>query len=402
MKAAILAIGSELLQGFLVDTNSSFLAQELTALGIEVDSIHAVGDRQESIVRWMRRAMDDADVIVCTGGIGPTADDLTREAVAEICGETPIVDPDLLATVESFFLRRGASMPERNAKQAWLIPSAEALPNAMGTAPGWLVRTGGRVIILMPGVPREMMPMWQQEAVPRLLPSLGGDAIVSRTLKTIGIGESAVEAEIRHLVDRAMPVVSTYAKNDGVHIRVLAVGASHADATSAVDGVVDEITAILGPAIYGELDVSLPSAVLQPLADADKSLSVVEIGTAGQVDALLTSDPVISHVVVEGRALPSRSNGPARRPEALADLVMAVCTYSGSDVGLGVEVVKTASDTMGRHDATIHTVVIENNQVHECRHSFAAREIELGRRASLLAAEDLRRVLLASTPHQTA
>ena len=194
MRAVVISVGSELLDGFLTDTNATFLAQEMAALGIELVGVSQVGDSLPRILTTLRRAWDDADLIVTTGGIGPTEDDLTREAVAALLGETTTVDPDLLRGIADYFAARGLVMPEQNAKQAWLIPSAKALPNPMGTAPGWFVERDGHVIVSMPGVPREMMRMWREQAVPRLLPHLGDRAVVSRTLKTIGIGSRPLSA----------------------------------------------------------------------------------------------------------------------------------------------------------------------------------------------------------------
>lgn len=398
MKAVIFAIGSELLQGFLVDTNSAHLAQEITAMGIEVVGIRGVGDSQPAIVKAMRQAMQDADLLVCTGGVGPTADDLSREAVAEICNESPVVDPDLLVTVESFFRRRGSIMPERNAKQAWTIPSAEPLVNPMGTAPGWYVRTSGVRIVLMPGVPREMMPMWQNEVVPRLLPFLGEEAIASATLKTIGVGESAVEEALSDLIDRQYPVVSTYAKNDGVHIRIVATASTQDEAQLAVDECEREVRGIMGSAVYGDLATSLPAAVLQPLLECKAALAIWECGTAGQVASLFMSDPDASGAVRFGRIEPvSSSLDDASAVSALNDSLPAMLTRHNVQFGIGVMVRKGDADDVGRFDAVIDILVqLPESQVFS-QHTFGAREIELGRRASLLAAEVFRAALLDST-----
>ena len=398
MKAVIFAIGSELLQGFLVDTNSQFLAQELTAIGIDVVSIHGVGDDQPAITRAMRQAMDDADLLVCTGGVGPTSDDLSREAVAEICGEEPVVDPDLLTVVESFFRRRGSVMPERNSKQAWLIPSAEPLTNAMGTAPGWFVHTSGVRIVLMPGVPREMTQMWQHEVVPRLLPFLGENSIASTTLKTIGIGESSVEEALRQIIDREYPIVSTYAKNDGVHIRIVATAGSAREAEQAVQYTEQEIRQIIGAFVYGGLTTSLPAALLQPLLSLGAALSIWECGTAGQVTSLFMSDPEVSTAINRGHVEPR----PGELADSLAsslvsDSLTRLIGDTGSQYGLGVLVRTGDSDDMGRLDAVIDIIVQLPTCQATSRHSFAAREMELGRRASLLAAEKFREALMAST-----
>jgi nicotinamide-nucleotide amidase len=172
MRAHIISIGSELLLGHITDTNATFLAQELTAVGIPLVHVTSAGDDRGELLGAIQHALTLTDVVICSGGIGPTDDDLTREVIAEIAGETPTLDPDLFETLKSFFANRGQNMPERNAKQAWTIPSCEVLPNPVGTAPGWMVRPAtmpGKIIIAMPGVPREMYRMWREQALPRIL-----------------------------------------------------------------------------------------------------------------------------------------------------------------------------------------------------------------------------------------
>ncbi|HEU0165416.1 MAG TPA: molybdopterin-binding protein, partial [Thermomicrobiales bacterium] len=220
-------MGSELLLGHITDTNATFLAQELTANGIELIHVTSTGDDLAELTATLKRALEQADVVICSGGIGPTDDDLTREAIAAVVGETPTIDPDLLTTLKGFFAGRGMDMPERNAKQAWTIPSSDVLPNPVGTAPGWFVTVAGdepKYIVTMPGVPREMFRMWSEQALPRIRERSGQSIIDTIVIKTIGIGESAAEQEIHDLILASDPIVATYAKDDGVHVMVSAVG----------------------------------------------------------------------------------------------------------------------------------------------------------------------------------
>ena len=161
MKAELLSIGTELLLGQIVDTNANYLAGRLALLGIDCLHMQTVGDNLPRAKQAFERALSRSDLVVATGGLGPTEDDLTREAIAAALGETPTVEPGLAAELVAWFSGRGMAMPERNRKQAWLIPSARALPNPNGTAPGWDVQKNGKRIIAMPGVPREMTPMWE-------------------------------------------------------------------------------------------------------------------------------------------------------------------------------------------------------------------------------------------------
>jgi nicotinamide-nucleotide amidase len=217
VRAELLSIGTELLLGQIVDTNSAWLSGRLAALGIDCHWMSTVGDNMARATEAVRRAWERSDLVVCTGGLGPTEDDLTREAIAAALGETVAADPALEAELRAWFASRGVAMAERNRKQAWLIPSSRALANPLGTAPGWLVERDGRRLVAMPGVPREMTRMWEHEVEPLLRAST---PIHSRTLKLLGIGESTLEETIGDLVRSTAPTVATYAKSDGVHVRI--------------------------------------------------------------------------------------------------------------------------------------------------------------------------------------
>src|SRR5690625_2257489 len=219
--AEIISVGTELLLGETLDTNSSFLAAELANLGVDVYWSQRVGDNLERLQAAAGAAISRAELVVITGGLGPTVDDLTREAIAASVGEEPEVGEALARDLRSWFARSGREMPEGNLKQAWSIPSATSLPNPLGTAPGWLVQhpgIEGHYFLALPGPPQEMTRMWREEAIPRLpLP----EARLHRTvLKTHGIGESAVAELLAPFLHSSNPTVATYAKDDGVHVRV--------------------------------------------------------------------------------------------------------------------------------------------------------------------------------------
>src|SRR5919205_465785 len=186
MRAEILSIGTELLLGQIVDTNANFLAQQLPALGLDLYYVSQIGDNLERLKDAFRRGLERSDVIITSGGLGPTEDDLTREAIAELFGERLEVQPHLEQELRAFFQRRGRTMPERNVKQATTIPSGTYLPNPVGTAPGWWVERDGKVIVAMPGVPHEMHKMWTEQAQPRLARLITGGTIASRVLKLAG------------------------------------------------------------------------------------------------------------------------------------------------------------------------------------------------------------------------
>jgi nicotinamide-nucleotide amidase len=281
LTAEIVSIGTELLLGEITDTNASWLAARLPALGIPLYRVQQVGDNQARLVATLRQAWSRANLLVLTGGLGPTEDDLTREAIAELCGESMVVVPELAEELRAFFARRGRTMPERNVKQATLIPSATVLRNPIGTAPGWWVARQGRYIAAMPGVPVEMRQMWQNEVVPHLLVLPRGGVIVSRTLKLLGMGESAVEEQLGDLVRSANPTVATYAKDDGIHVRIAARAPQGGDAWPAIERVEAHVRALFGDLIYGVDQDDLATTVRQLIEQRSARLAVGEAGLEG-------------------------------------------------------------------------------------------------------------------------
>jgi nicotinamide-nucleotide amidase len=285
LRAELLSIGTELLLGQIVDTNSAYLAGRLAGRGIDLLYTSTVGDNLGRATDTVRRAIERSDLVVCTGGLGPTEDDLTREAIAAALGETPAADPALEADLRSWFASRSAPMPERNRKQAWLIPSARALPNPLGTAPGWDVRRDGKRIIAMPGVPREMTRMWEVEVEPTLDE---GSVLRSRTLKLLGIGESSVEEALDELVHSTAPTVATYAKNDGVHVRITDKGADGAAVARRIDAMDRTVRERIGQHVWGTDDDTLGTVVGRSLAARGWRLAVAEAITGGEIACALT------------------------------------------------------------------------------------------------------------------
>lgn len=268
-----------------MDTNSAYLAGRLASLGVDLLHLSTVGDNLGRATEAVTRALGRSDLLVCTGGLGPTEDDLTREAIAAALGETPAVDAALEADLRAWFGGRGIQMPERNRKQAWLIPSARPIANPLGTAPGWDVRRDGRRIIAMPGVPREMTRMWEVEVEPSLT---AGGILRSRTLKLLGIGESSVEEALDELVRSTSPTVATYAKNDGVHVRVTDKGSAEESVLARIATMEATIRDRIGQHIWGTDDDTLGTVVGQALTARGWRLAVAESITGGEIARTLT------------------------------------------------------------------------------------------------------------------
>ena len=292
--AQILAVGTELTTGTTRDTNSGDLARGLTALGVRVLSSTALPDDLDLVTAAFASALETADLVVSTGGLVPTPDDLTREAIAAACGLEPFVDADLLAAIEGLFTRRGMSMPEANRKQAWLIEGGAALPNAHGSAPGWWVeRPDGRIVVALPGPPREMWPMWRDHALPRLRAGQLGAERASHTLRLTGVGESTLVGMIGEGVLRAAnPQVATYARLDAVDVVVSAEADGRSSAQELVDDAISLLRQRVGEYVFAEGDQTWADALAARLGD--RTLATVEIGTAGQLLALLGSAPFVT------------------------------------------------------------------------------------------------------------
>ncbi len=269
-------MGTELLLGEILDSNSAYLANELRARGVTLHFKSVVGDNLGRVAATLRLALSRADLVIVGGGLGPTDDDLTREAIAEVAGETPEVADDLLRPLRERFESRGRSFPEANRKQAWLIPSAEALPNPNGTAPGWLVRLGERIIVALPGPPREMQPMWREQVLPRL--TLPQRALWHTTLHSWGLGESHIAEALGNLTREANPSVATYARRHGVDVRVAASAGGEEEARELAALALARVEAALGDHLYGRDAETLAGIVLASLSGRGENVASVEAG----------------------------------------------------------------------------------------------------------------------------
>ncbi len=290
MRAEIISCGTELLLGHITDTNATYLAQSLASLGIDLYFVSQVGDNQGRIVETLRRTWERSDLVVITGGLGPTEDDLARESISTMLGETMQVDPTLEAELRAMFAARNSVMPERNIKQATLIPSAQVLRNPRGTAPGWWVEKDGHIIVAMPGVPREMYHMWENEVIPRLAPFTGG-LIFTRILRVWGLGESAVEERLGSVIHSNNPTVATYAKSDAIDVRITAKAETREQAEQQVAEMETQTRLILGHYIFGVDRDTLQSVIGKQLSSRNQWLAVMDSITGGLLSSTITDYP---------------------------------------------------------------------------------------------------------------
>lgn len=288
--AFLLSIGSELLAGETVDTNAAFLGRELRLLGLGMAEVRQLPDDRDVIAKGFVQASAQADLVLATGGLGPTHDDLTREGLAHALGEELALDPELEASLRERFAAYGR-MPESNLRQAMRVPSAQVLANPIGSAPGWWVQRGAGVIVLMPGVPSEMRRMWADEVVPRLRARIPRAALSVRTVKTFGMGESAVAELAGELLSAPPPGVEAgiYARDDGVHLRFSTSGdaaALETLATRAVD--------LLADHVWGTDEDDLGAVALAAMGRARAAtVASWEADTGGTLLAILAAVPAL-------------------------------------------------------------------------------------------------------------
>jgi nicotinamide-nucleotide amidase len=288
MKAIIISIGNELTSGQTIDTNSAYLAEQLGVFGIETLSHVTVGDDRAATSRAITAAADEAELVLVTGGLGPTADDLSRQALADAMGGVELVqDAASLAELEDFFSRRGRTMVDANRIQAMFPAGSRAIANACGTAPGIAARVGRAMVYVMPGVPGEMRRMFAERIGPEL--PRGNVAIVRRTLQTFGAGESDVGARIVDLMARdANPLVGTTVASGLIGIRLTSMAATPAEAVRLADATIAEITARLGDLVVGEGEHAMSAAVGLELRRRGESLATAESCTGGLIGEMIT------------------------------------------------------------------------------------------------------------------
>ena len=348
MRAEIISCGTELLLGHISDTNATYLAQNLAALGIDLYYVSQVGDNQGRVVETLQRAWGRSDLIIMTGGLGPTEDDLTRESISVMLGEKMYVDPELEAELRDKFARLRVQMPERNLKQATLISSAQSLANPIGSAPGWWVEKDGRVLVAMPGVPREMFRMWGDQVLPRLHKLTGG-LIFTRILRVYGIGEATIEERLGELIHTTNPTVATYAKVDAVDVRISAKAKQRELAEQMVVDVELQICELLGDAIFGRDKDTLALVTGKQLLAHQWTLGVMESLTGGLLASMITDVPGASRyfsggIVTYSTELKARMGVPqdildcygAVSEQTARAMACAVRERLGTDFGIGI------------------------------------------------------------------
>jgi nicotinamide-nucleotide amidase len=292
MLSEIVTTGTELLLGQIDDTNATYLARQLRDLGIDLFFRTTVGDNESRIAQALEQALARADLVLTTGGLGPTVDDVTREAVARVTGRPLVLHPHLLAQIETFFAQVRAPMTDNNRRQAHLPEGCIPIENPVGTAPGFIVEDPRGIIITLPGVPHEMRYLMEHAVAPYLQRRLGRqEVLVTRILRTVAVGESRVDQAIADLETSTNPTVGLAAHPGQTDVRVVAKAATQTEAEALVAGVEAEIRRRLGAAVYATGDATLEAVIADLLRERSATLSVAETVTQGDLARRLSAHP---------------------------------------------------------------------------------------------------------------
>ena len=406
LKAEIMGIGTELLMGELTDTNSSWIASRLPALGIELQWVSIVGDDFAKLTEAFKRGMERSDIVITTGGLGPTQDDLTREAIAAAFNETPTIQQEVVKDLERYFAARGGPMPQHNIKQANLIPSARFVHNRNGTAPGWWVEREGKIVICMPGPPNENHPMWEEQVEPKLTELIEGEVTITRNIKTMGMSEGAVDEVISEFFGIENPYLGIYSKADGIHLRVIARAKDRETAQRLIAPVEKAIDERLGEYIWGYDDDTPSQAAAHVLISKGLSVAVIEMCTGGALTNSIT-DAADSLTFFKGGTIaydkaslqiygvPAdviSKHGVVSQQTANAMAHTIRCNLS-TDLGVAVTGVPGPGEFEGKPLGLVYISVTDGKQVREMEMRLPPRQVTIKRRVPNQALIELRRMI---------
>ncbi len=407
--AEIVSIGTELLQAASVDTNSLYLVEQLQGVGIEVSYRTVVGDDRQRIQQVLRQALHRADEEVDTGGLGPTQDDRTRDALADVSGRRLVLHSKTLNGIEERFARRAVAMPEAAKRQAWVPEGFVVLDNRHGTAPGLLWEEGERLLVALPGPPREMHPLFVDQVLPVLLRKTGnGQRIRARTVKVCGLFESQVEERMKELLHGDHPPVSLLARPGEVHVRVTAAGRGE-EVESQLQLWEEKLRNLLGEAVFGVDEERLEEAIGWLLRRAGKTVAIAESCTGGLICHRITNVPSSSDYFKRGivsysnRAKEDLLGVPfsmierhgAVSPEVAVAMAVGVRRVAGTDLGVGVTGIAGPGGGTETKPVGLTFIALADAQGEEwCEHRFRFDREGNKLWASQMALEMLRRYLL--------
>jgi nicotinamide-nucleotide amidase len=411
MRCEVVAVGTELLLGQIVDTNSSYIGEQLALAGI--DSLHQVkvGDNLGRMIDVLRTALQRADAVIVCGGLGPTHDDITREAIADIMGVELVPDAAVGDFIRELFASRGRVMAENNLRQALVPVGATIIPQTRGTAPGLICPIGDKVAYLVPGVPHEMKDMMQRAVLPDLRRRAGDTgAIVSRTLRTWGDSESGLNERLDPIIARleaaGNPTLAFLASGwEGLKVRLTAKAPTTDEAAALCATWEGEVRAVIGTQVFAVDDDTMESVVLNLLRDRGLTLGLAESVTGGLVSARLTAVPGAS-TVLRGGVVSYASDvkfellgvtpGPVVTAAAAAEMAVGAARVFGADVGLALTGVAGPDEQDGQPVGTLHVGLVINGNVTTASFRLPGQREQMRQFSVINSLDVLRRALLAT------
>jgi nicotinamide-nucleotide amidase len=406
MKAEVVSIGTELLLGEITDLNAAYLASQLPLLGLDLHFISTVGDNKQRLIETLSHAWQRSEIIITTGGLGPTEDDITREAIADFSGEPISIDQSLVKQFKELFNRFDMEMPESNIKQASVIPSCEVIPNPRGTAPGWWVERNGHVIVAMPGPPGEMQQMWQNVVAPKIQEKFCDSTIYPSTLKTFGLSEAKLGEITREFLLAKNPTVGIYAKPDGIHLRVAAKADSSVEAKRLVEKTASDLRRLVGDYIWGTDSDTLEGVVANLFISKNMSLSTMEAGTGGILANNITNYPdslkFYKCGIVLGRGDLGQEYGIDENvisqygpvsTEAAKEMASVIRRKYGTSVGAGLIGVME-SDNPADKIGTIMIGIDDGKHSYAFKRIYPGTRLQIKQRAAIAAMFELRKIML--------
>ncbi len=350
MVAEILSVGTELLLGEIINTNTAFLSQECAKLGLSVFRQTTVGDNFNRIVEALDKAFAHAHIVIVSGGLGPTSDDLTKEAAAHFFNKPLLLHQPSLKKIEAFFKKIEKPMPKGNEKQALYLQDSEVLFNSKGSAPGIYLKEKNQILVLLPGPPLEMQTMWQEQCVPRFQ-ELAQETIFSKTLRIFGLGESEMAQRVLPLLEQSQnPTIAPYASNFESSLRITAKAESQKKAQELIQTAETQIRSFIGDWIYGVGQTSLAETVAKLLLDKKQTIAVAESCTGGLIASKLVAYPNISRCFLQGQVVYTNEakiknlgvqestlqQYGAVSQEVVKEMALGMAKVSGADITLSV------------------------------------------------------------------
>ena len=409
MRAEIISIGTELLLGDIVNSNAQFLGQELAALGIEMYYQQVVGDNEERILHAFKEAYNRCDIIITTGGLGPTDDDLTKEMAAKYFNKRLFEDKESLENLQEYFKFRKRKMTTNNLKQALIPEGATAIKNNNGTAPGVIIEENNKIMIILPGPPKEMKPMFEEDIKP-YLKSKSDSVIISKMIKILGIGESAVAETVKDLMEsQSNPTIAPYAKEIGVILRITAKAENEAAALKLIEPLEIEIKNILGENVYATEDISIEDVVAKLLIENKYTVSTAESCTGGMIASTLINYPGISEVFMEGAVTYSNEAKHKRlgvknetlekygavSEETAREMAIGIAKKANTDVSIVTTgIAGPGGGTEEKPVGLVYIGVYVKGKVKVEKHIFKGNRSKVRNQATITALDILRRCLI--------